>query len=320
VNSAKADLEQKSAILEQATADWNRAQLLKPTGGIQQQEFDQYKSNYYTARANVGVSRANIGVAEANMRLAKTNLDYSTVTSPVDGVVIDRRVNVGQTVVASLSAPSLFLIAKDLSQMEVWATVNEVDVGRIKNGQDVKFTVDAYPGELYWGKVVPQGKLSKRLNATMNQNVVTYIVVVSVDNTDLKLDPYLTTNLTFIVAKKDNVLMVPNAALRWNPSPRQIAPDQREAYNKMKSKKRSPTDVDSQDRGLIWVEDADGHARYHEVRTGISDGASTEVISFLSGGDLPENTRLIVGEGKGDAAGGGANPFTPQMFKPKNKE
>src|SRR5208283_872004 len=133
-------------------------------------------------------------------------------------------------------------VAKDLSKMEVWATVNEVDVGKIKVGQDVNFTVDAYQGEVYHGKVVPQGKLSKRLNATMNQNVVTYTVVVSVDNKDLKLDPYLTTNLSFIIEDKKNALLVPNAALRWQPSQKQIAPEVRDAYNKLRGKKRSPTD------------------------------------------------------------------------------
>ena len=132
--------------------------------------------------------------------------------------------------VASLSAPSLFLIAKDLSKMEVWATVNEVDVGKIHAGQDVNFTVDAFPGRVYHGKVVPQGKLPFRLNATMNQNVVTYTVVVSVDNKDGMLSPYLTTNLTFIVADKKDALLVPNAALRWQPTREQIAPELRDAY------------------------------------------------------------------------------------------
>src|SRR5262249_55201586 len=158
----------------QAEADWLRAEKLYATGGIQKQEYDTYEANVKVTRANVGVSSANVrvstaqvGVAQSNMKTARTNLNYATITSPVSGVVIDRRVNVGQPVVASLSAPSLFLIAKDLSQMEVWATVNEVDVGKIKVGQDVKFTVDAYPGHQYKGKVVPQGKHSKRLNASM---------------------------------------------------------------------------------------------------------------------------------------------------------
>jgi HlyD family secretion protein len=321
VRSARADLLQKTAIMEQATADWKRAQKLLPIGGIQQQEYDQYKANFDTSTANVGVSKAQIGVAEANMRLAKTNLDYSTITSPVDGVVIDRRVNIGQTVVASLSAPSLFLLAKDLSQMEVWATVNEVDVGKIEKYQKVKFTVDAFPGKAYFGEVVPQGDLPFRLNATMNQNVVTYTVVVSVDNRDLKLSPYMTANLSFIIADKADALMVPNAALRWTPSAKQIAPDQRDAYNKMKSKKRTPTDIEGQDRGLVWTQEPAGFVRFHEVRTGASDTVHTDILGFINGDDLPEHTPLIVGEGKADVGEpGGANPFVPQMFKSKPKE
>jgi len=320
VKSAQADLLQKTAQLAQATADWNRAQKLFPTGGIAQAEYDQFKATFEVAQANVEVSKANIGVAQANLRTAQTNLNYTTITSPVNGVVVDRRVNVGQTVVASLSAPSLFLIAKDLSKMEVWATVNEVDVGKIKVDQDAKFTVDAYPGVVYKGKVVPQGKLPARLNATMNQNVVTYTVVVSADNKDNKLYPYLTTNLSFIVADKKDALLVPNAALRWQPAKQQIAPDVVDAYNTLKGKKRSVTDPDSQDHGFVWVKGDDGFVRYIEVRTGPSDGASTEILERLSGPELAEHTQVIIGEGRADSHSDGSNPFTVQMFKPKAKD
>src|SRR5208337_1023550 len=161
----------------------------------------------------------------------------------------------------SLSAPSLFLIAKDLSKMEVWATVNEVDVGKIRAGQDVKFTVDAFPGRVYRGSVVPQGKLPFRLNATMNQNVVTYTVVVSVDNKDGLLRPYLTANLTFVVADKEDALLVPNAALRWQPTADQIAPDLRDTYYRLRGKKRSPTDTDTVNHGFVWVTSDAGHHR-----------------------------------------------------------
>src|SRR5438132_371890 len=178
VKSAQADLLQKTAQLHQATADWERAQKLYASNGIAQAEYDQQRATFDVANANVAVSNAQIAVARANPKTAQTNLGYTTITSPVNGTVIDRRVNVGQTVVASLSAPSLFLIAKDLTKMEVWATVNEVDIGKIKVGQDVTFSVDALPGQTYQGKVVPQGKLPTRLNAQMTSNVVTYTVVV----------------------------------------------------------------------------------------------------------------------------------------------
>jgi HlyD family secretion protein len=323
VKSTQADLLQKTAVLGLATEDWERAKRLKPTGGIAKAEYDQFKSNYEVAQANIEVSKAQIDVAQANLKTAQTNLNYTTITAPVKGLVIDRRVNVGQTVVASLSAPSLFLIAKDLPEkIEVWATVNEVDVGKIRAGQDVKFTVDAFPGRLYRGKVIPQGKLPFRLNATMNQNVVTYTVVVSVDNKDGLLRPYLTANLTFIVANKKDALLVPNAALRWQPAREQIEPAQRDSYYQLKGKKRSPTDVESQDQGFIWVKaDDPRYVRYIQVRTGLSDTVNTEILGTLSGEEVSEKkTQVIVGEGKTDNQSAGANPFVPQIFKPKPKE
>jgi HlyD family secretion protein len=320
VKAAQADLDLKTAQLGQATADWSRAQRLYPTGGIAQAEYDLYQANYKAALANLEVSKANIGVTQANLKTAQTNLNYTTITSPVKGTVIDRRVNVGQTVVASLSAPSLFLIAKDLSQMEVWATVNEVDVGKIRAGQDVKFTIDAFPGKVYHGKVVPQGRLPFRLNATMNQNVVTYTVVVSADNEDQKLRPYMTTNLSFIVEDKPDALLVPNAALRWQPARRQIAPDVRAAYTDTRGKKRAPTDTDGQDRGFVWVPTEDGHVRFIELRIGSSDTVNTEVLEVLNGAELPEKTQVIVAEGRTETQSNGNNPFVATPFGAKKKE
>jgi HlyD family secretion protein len=140
----------------------------------------------------------------------------------VKGVIVDRRVNIGQTVVASLNAPSLFLIAKDLRRMQVWASVNEADIGKIHAGLPVSFTVDTWPNEVFRGTVN-----QIRFNATMTQNVVTYTVVIDTDNSNLKLYPYLTANVNFEVEKHPDVLMVPNAALRWTPKPTQVAPDVR---------------------------------------------------------------------------------------------
>ena len=153
------------------------------------------------------------------MRTAKTNLGYTTITSPVRGMILDRRVNIGQTVVASLNAPSLFLIAKDLRRMQVWASVNEADIGRIRVNMPVRFTVDAYPGQMFRGKVT-----QIRMNATMTQNVVTYTVVVTTDNSSGKLLPYLTANVQFEMDQRSNVLLAPNAALRWKPQASQIDP------------------------------------------------------------------------------------------------
>jgi HlyD family secretion protein len=343
VDVAKADLLQKTATLTQATKDWRRAQRLIKTDGVAQAEYDQFHATYGVAQANFKSSQANIEVTQANVKTAQanvktaqaslktalTNKAYTKITAPVKGVVIDRRVNVGQTVVASLSAPSLFLIAKDLSKTEVWATVNEVDVGKIKIDPDekrknVKFTVDAYPGRVYHGRVVPQGKLPFRLNATMNQNVVTYTVVVSVDdkeNKDGGLRPYMTANLTFLVGEKDNALMVPNAALRWQPAREQIAPEVREAYARIRGKKRSPADLETQNRGIVWVKDDDGFVRFVEVRTGLSDSVHTEILGVLHGGKLPEHTRVIVGETRGgDKSETEANPFVARPFGPKKQD
>jgi HlyD family secretion protein len=322
LKTAQADVLVKTATLSQATSDWGRAQNLFKTEGIARAEYDQFKSAFEVATANLEVSKSNvataeaqIAVAEANLKNAQTNLDYTTITAPVTGIVIDRRVNVGQTVVASLSAPSLFLIAKDLTKMEVWATVNEVDIGRIQIGKMVDFTVDSNPGRVYHGKVVPQGKLPLRLNAVMNSNVVTYTVVVSASNDDLALRPYQTANLSFIIADKPNVLLVPNTALRWQPTKDQVAPDMLAKYYQIKNRKRGPTDADAEDRGLIWTQGADGFVRYIEIRTGLSDGVKTEVLSTVDGSALPEQTRLIVGEEKKTVGGGGSNPFSSQIFR-----
>ena len=185
---------------------------------IAQTDYDTDEANYLAAVANVAVGKATIEQAKAALDMAKTNLDYCTIKSPVKGVIIDRRINVGQTVVSTMSVSSLFLVAKDLTRIQVWASVNEADIGRIQVGMPVTFTCDAFPKTTFRGTVC-----QIRLNATMTQNVVTYTVVVVTDNSDGKLLPYLTANLQFQVDDHHGVLIVPNAALRWKPKPEQIA-------------------------------------------------------------------------------------------------
>lgn len=304
-----------SAQVEQAEQDWIRAQGLYPKS-MAKADFDAAKANLKVAQANLDVANALIRSSEAQLKLSKTNLSYTEIRAPVKGVIIDRRVNIGQTVVASLSAPSLFLIAKDLSKMEVWATVNEADVGKIYIGQPVTFTVDAYPGDTFYGKVKAQGDYPARLNATMNQNVVTYTVVVSADNVPTekyphgKLWPYLTANLSFIVKDQADTLLVPNAALRWQPSKRQIHPDARAEFAKMKSKKKANSEAEAQERGYVWVVDGD-YVRPIQVVIGLSDGVHTEILP--GGGDLPVGTQIVVGEGRTTASDDGGNPFAPKM-------
>lgn len=354
IEAAKGDVGVKTAILKQAERDWRlRAEVLAKAepipgpGGTQyraitQAEVDQFEQQYHTAENNLVLSKANlesakatlktnealVKVQEANLANAQANLDYCEIRAPCNGKVIDRRVNVGQTVVASLSAPSLFLIAKDIRKMEVWATVNEVDVGRIKLtkdkdgkliGPEVIYTVDAIQGKVFKGRVVPQGKLPFRLNAVMNSNVVTYTVVVSVQNDEEELKPYMTANLSFIVEDKQNALLVPNAALRWQPKPTQIAPEQREKYLELKSRKPSPTDP--QDNGYIFTPRQDGFVEYLQVKIGAGDGSRTEILSTVDGGSVPDGTRVIVGEYRpGQGGGSEANPFANKMFSAPKKD
>ena len=232
LDKTKADLEQKKAQRDQAQEDWKRAQ--EPGAGeknadmraLADTQYDAYKYNYESTKAMVAVDEAAIKQAQATVAKdqavldgAQKNLDYCTINSPVDGVVIDRRVNIGQTVTSGLNTPSLFLIAKDLKRIEIWVSVNEADIANIYPGQPVTFTVDAYPGETF------KGEVSKvRLNATMTQNVVTYTVEVVTDNPVGKLNPYqkgtpagkllpyLTANVQFELTRRTNVLLVPNAA------------------------------------------------------------------------------------------------------------
>src|SRR5512135_3492262 len=185
--SAAANLEQMSAKLDQSTAEWERAQALYKANLIAQTDYDTAKANYAIAKANVSVARSGVAQSQADLEKAERNLGFCTITSPVGGVIIDRRVNIGQTVVSSLNAPSLFLIARDLTKMQIWVALNEADVGRIKIGGAATFTVDAFPGREFEGAV---GKV--RLNASMTQNVVLYTVEIDIENPDKVLLPYLT--------------------------------------------------------------------------------------------------------------------------------
>jgi HlyD family secretion protein len=222
-------------------------------------------------------------------------------------VIIDRRVNIGQTVVSSLNAPSLFLIAEDLTRMQIWVAVNEADVGRIVPGAPVTFTCDAFPGRQFQGTV---GRI--RLNASMTQNVVMYTVEVNMDNSDKALLPYLTANVHFVVHKESGALLVPNAALRWSPSSlAQIAPDARS-----QSAADPPTDDDSKKKensksatGIVWLKDG-ALVRPLEVKLGTSDGSSTAVIAD----NLREGQEVVVGLSAG-AQASTQNPFLPPAMK-----
>ena len=251
------------AKLLQAQQDWDRAQKLGPSEALAQSAYDQYQANYEVAKANLAAAeaaveqtKAAVAQAKASLNTAQINLGYCTIKSPVKGVIIDRRVNIGQTVVSSLSAPSLFLIAKDLKRIQVWVSVNEADIGSISPGQPVTFTVDAYPDQVFQGQV---GKI--RLNATMTQNVVTYTVEVDTNNDDGKLLPYLTANAQFKIGRRQGVLLVPNAALRWSPQSEQIAPDLAKQPSSSESLRAETAAADPRPRGVESAWNHLGRAR-----------------------------------------------------------
>ncbi len=312
--SAAANLEQMNAKLDQAAAEWKRSQELFANKLISQVDYDAAKANFEVAKANVSVAKSGVAQAKADLEKAQRNLDFCTINSPVSGVIIDRRVNIGQTVVASLNAPSLFLIARDLTKMQIWASVNEADVGRIQPDAPVNFTVDAFPGREFQGNVA-----KVRLNATMTQNVVLYTVEINIDNPDKLLLPYLTANVRFVLSNETNVFLVPNPALRWTPtSLAQIAPDSRSttfvdppgAPSSINESSQKPLTGKASPRRTIWVRDGD-FVRPIEVAAGISDGAFTAV----SAQELREGQEVITGETAPAAGSDVKNPFLPKLIR-----
>jgi HlyD family secretion protein len=317
--SAAANVEQVKAKLIQTEAEWNRAQELSRAKLMSGSDYDTAKANYVVAQANVSVADAAVAQAKAStvqaraaVERAQRNLDFCTIKSPVTGVIIDRRVNIGQTVVASLNAPSLFLIAKDLTKMQIWVAVNEADVGRIVPGAPITFTCDAFAGREFQGMV---GKV--RLNATMTQNIVMYTVEVNTENQDNILLPYLTANVRFVLSNESEVLLVPNASLRWTPSSlAQIAPDARAGISADPPANDPPGKPASASQkkpskasyGTIWVKDGE-FVRPVEVKLGTSDGVNTAVTAV----ELREGQVVITGEIVATAQTDAKNPFLPVM-------
>ncbi len=298
LEQAKADLLVKEAAMRKAKRDWDRAKVLGVSEALSQATYDDYLSSWEQAvaavessKAKILAAEASISYSEASLATAQRNLEYCVIKAPVDGVVISREVNVGQTVVSSMNASSLFLLAKDLKQMEVWASVNEADIANIKVGQRVDFTVDARAREKFVGTV---GKI--RLNATMSQNVVTYVVEVVVDNSDGRLLPYLTANLNFEVERVNNTIFVPNSALRWRPTQEQVVKD---------------IDIASLPRGRrVWVESANGKVRPIDVKVLLNN----DTVSAVSSNELKEGDNIVIGmESELKKSAGNANPFMPKM-------
>ncbi|MBF0592181.1 MAG: efflux RND transporter periplasmic adaptor subunit [Nitrospirae bacterium] len=273
--NAKANVKKAEVTVIDTKRTLGRNDELLRRGLIAQADRDTSATNYDTAVAQVDAAKALVAQTEAALAASETNLRYTKIISPVNGTVVSRNVDVGQTVAASFQTPTLFGIAQDLTKMQIDTNVAEADIGRIVNGEVVEFTVDAYPDVTFKGSVV-----QVRIAPIIVQNVVTYDVVVGVANPDFKLKPGMTANVSIIISRKLDVLKLPNAALRFKP------PDRGKPPGGQKTVEQKPP----QQKGkVVWIE-ANNKPRRVEISTGITDSTYTELIS----GDLSEGQELIV--------------------------
>jgi len=314
LEAARANLEKTKAALVQTKADYDRAVGLTKDGVMSKQQLDLAKSNYDAANASVDAAAANITQAEAQISqkeaavsVAQTNLDYTVIRSPIDGTVVARNVDVGQTVAASLQAPTIFTIAQDLTKMWVYAKTDESDVDNIKVGKTVIFKVDALPKQTFQG-VVSQ----VRMNPTMVQSVVTYDTIIEFANPELKLFPGMTAYVTIPVSTAPNVMKLPNTALRYKPpiTPEEVlalykrygiegAEEQRSGKNSAAEESAAPTGAQNLPRApkaenaVVWKLHPDQSMEPVRVSLGITDHAYTEVSAILKG-DLREGDDVII--------------------------
>ena len=340
VMAAQANLTRAKVQAQDARRQAKRADELSPRGLISQSERDTAQATAEAAEASVVSAQASVAQARAALNRAQVNLNYTDILSPTDGVVISRSVDVGQTVAASLQAPVLFTIAQDLSQMQVNTSVAESDVGKLKGGMKASFTVDAYPGERFRGEV-----RQVRDAATTTQNVVTYDAVLDVKNEDLKLKPGMTANVTFVYARSEDVLKVPNAALRFRMpgadkkgNAGQKKAQEQKVGQEQKSAPQAQGQRPAQAEGAGGGNgEGRGERRRHqrgddasgprtvyalregkaipvEIKTGISDGSYTEVTE----GGLREGDELITdmpsAEDDKPRTGAGGAPGGPRLF------
>ena len=333
VATAKANLQKALALQIQTTADYERTEALTAQRVMSTQQLDLAKANYDSAVAGASAADAQVTQAEAQVQqreaavsVAQTNLDYTTIRAPIDGTVIARNVDVGQTVAASLQAPTLFTIAQDLTKMQVYASTDESDVGAIRPNQLVTFKVDAYPKENFSGRVS-----QVRMNATTVQNVVTYNTIIDFDNPEMKLFPGMTAYITIPVTSATNVLRVPNGALRFKPDmpaeeiralyqkygidgggeAQSIANQQAEnaqsessggmvkvngrtAGEQKKPSRPVPTAAPPLDVAVLWKLRPDKTLEPVRIRPGITDHTVTEVAELFNG-SLMDNEELVTG-------------------------
>lgn len=286
LNTAKTQLSTAQSQLNYQTANYKRYKTLFEKGLVAADDFDNAKLSYTQAKEQVASAKEEV-------QRAQTNLGYATITSPIDGVVLSKSVEEGQTVAASFSTPELFTIAQDLTNMQVVADVDEADIGDVKEGERVTFTVDAYPDDTFEGEVK-----QVRQEATTTNNVVTYEVVISAPNADLKLKPGLTANVTIYTAERKGVLSVPSKALRFTP--------QKETVGKMKI-----VDV-ANAKNKVWTIEGNSIVA-HKVNIGMTDGTNTQIV-----GGIAEGTKVVTGlnvmggeEEKPMEAQGESSPFAP---------
>ncbi|MBE0602126.1 MAG: efflux RND transporter periplasmic adaptor subunit, partial [Deltaproteobacteria bacterium] len=293
VENARVSIEKAKITLIDTERTYRRNLELLRDGFIAQSDVDSSKTNYDQASAQVKSAEASLKQAIGYLKIAQTNLENATIRSPVDGIVISRSVDVGQTVAASFQTPTLFSIAQDLTKMQIDTNVDESDIGRALQGQHVTFTVDAWPDRTFAGVV------SQVRNAPIKtENVVTYNVVILVDNRDLLLKPGMTANVTILVRKYENILKIPNPALRYRP-----------AAEKAKAAGTREASKGKEAQGQrVYRLGKNGKPVQVSVKTGVSNGSYTEVIE----GDLKEGDVLVTDEGaKGSARPGGSSGMGP---------
>ena len=252
MQNAEAELHQQQALLEMSTKTYNRYKNLYARNFIPKCDLDQAESDYKAGLARVNSARYKINQTRAQYQSSLVNLNYTKIIAPVDGMIISREIDLGQPVAATLQAPQLFTIAQDLEQMQIEVNVSEADIGEVKEGQDVTYTLDGYPNSEFTGKVT-----QVRISPTTVSNVVTYSVIVKVANDDFKLKPGMTANVSIITSQAKDVLCVPNKALKFTPS-----------TNKQKFDKQG-----------LWIVDKNGKADRINIETGASDDNFTQVIS-----------------------------------------
>ena len=311
-DQAASNLEMSKANVARTKTDWaqrkrelDRVTSLLAQQFVSQNDVDVGATNLQAAEAQMNVTRAQVKQAEAVLSAAELDLKYTVIRSPVNGIVVARNVEVGQTIAASFATPNLFLIALDLTKMQVDTNVSESDIGGIAEGKEATFTVDAYPGYQFSGTI-----RQVRLAPINVQNVVTYNVVVSVDNQDLRLKPGMTANVSIVVAQRDGVLKVSNAALRFTPPTAGQA--DRSTPGGKPVKEKGVEQATEAGRGnmtpsrTIWKQGPSGELEPIRVQTGISDGLATEILSQ----ELSEGALVVVGldRPKGDRSGGDLPP------------